>query len=241
MIGIGFAMKKLAFARQLAFAATAAVVLMGAGAARAQSDEGPGLLGAGFLSLFGVGPAAPPAIEYRERPPLVVPPRTNLPTPQAPGARSAANWPNDPDVQRRRAAAEEDNSIYFFSDRARIQSDRGNLRLSNDELARGRVAAPQIGSQPLGGQGSILDDNNARAMLVEPQRQMRAADSARRAAAAELPVGAEPARRQLTQPPPGLRAASQRVSAGRSDIEPVRGADQPDLGIRDFQRQQQRN
>jgi hypothetical protein len=42
-------------------------------------------------------------IDYRERSPLVVPPRTDLPPPQsADPAVKAAGWPDDPDVKRAR-------------------------------------------------------------------------------------------------------------------------------------------
>src|SRR5262245_24109305 len=47
-------------------------------------------------------------IDYRERSPLVVPPKLNLPPPgQATEAKAPApNWPKDPDEQRRKAAVE---------------------------------------------------------------------------------------------------------------------------------------
>lgn len=48
-----------------------------------------------------------PTIDYRERSPLVVPPKLDLPPPASAGqAANAPNWPKDPDEQRRRAAAE---------------------------------------------------------------------------------------------------------------------------------------
>ena len=44
-------------------------------------------------------------IEYRERSPLVVPPKLDLPPPAAASAEvKAANWPKDPDEARRKAA-----------------------------------------------------------------------------------------------------------------------------------------
>ena len=43
-------------------------------------------------------------IEYRERSPLVVPPRLDLPPPEAAkGEIKAANWPKDPDEAKRKA------------------------------------------------------------------------------------------------------------------------------------------
>ena len=44
-------------------------------------------------------------IDYRERSPLVVPPKLDLPPPAGTAAEAKApNWPKDPDEQRRKAA-----------------------------------------------------------------------------------------------------------------------------------------
>ena len=48
-----------------------------------------------------------PEIEYRERSPLVVPPKIKLPKPKDAAAASSAEWPKDPDVERRKAAEAE--------------------------------------------------------------------------------------------------------------------------------------
>src|SRR5215510_15641274 len=46
-------------------------------------------------------------IDYRERSPLVVPPKIDLPAPGSVNAEAKApNWPKDPDEQRRKAAIE---------------------------------------------------------------------------------------------------------------------------------------
>src|SRR5262245_34531356 len=42
------------------------------------------------------------AIEYRERSPLVVPPSTDLPRPEANAAANNPAWPVDPDVKARK-------------------------------------------------------------------------------------------------------------------------------------------
>ncbi|HEY0218680.1 MAG TPA: hypothetical protein VGC26_02770 [Afipia sp.] len=44
-------------------------------------------------------------IEYRERSPLVVPPKLSLPPPAPKKSQMGANWPKDPDEQARREAA----------------------------------------------------------------------------------------------------------------------------------------
>ncbi|MGJ4930687.1 hypothetical protein ACQR1I_26215 [Bradyrhizobium sp. HKCCYLS2038] len=46
-----------------------------------------------------------PTINYRERSPLVVPPKLDLPPPAGTEKAEAPNWPRDPDEQQRRAAA----------------------------------------------------------------------------------------------------------------------------------------
>lgn len=43
-------------------------------------------------------------IEYRERSPLVVPPKLDLPPPASADAKDAPNWPKDPDERRRKEA-----------------------------------------------------------------------------------------------------------------------------------------
>ena len=43
-------------------------------------------------------------IEYRERSPLVVPPKLDLPPPASADADDAPNWPKDPDERRRKEA-----------------------------------------------------------------------------------------------------------------------------------------
>ena len=43
-------------------------------------------------------------IDYRERSPLVVPPKLNLPPPETANAAPKPNWPKDPDVEERRKA-----------------------------------------------------------------------------------------------------------------------------------------
>ena len=75
-------------------------------------------------------------IEYRERSPLVVPPKLDLPPPAATAAEvKAPNWPKDPDEQRRKAAvAARKKENKDPREQARI--------LTPSELAAGKTAAP---------------------------------------------------------------------------------------------------
>jgi hypothetical protein len=91
---------RIAAAIGFAFAASALSV------APVAAQESGGL----FQSLLGVvGIAGPPkpAIEYRERPPLVVPPSRDLPPPVAPESLTGnPQWPDDATLQAERSRAQ---------------------------------------------------------------------------------------------------------------------------------------
>lgn len=57
-----------------------------------------------LMSGLGAKSMEKPGIEYRERSPLVVPPKLDLPPPAATEAAVAPNWPKDPDEKRRKEA-----------------------------------------------------------------------------------------------------------------------------------------
>src|ERR1700710_863176 len=82
---------------------------MTAGAARAEDDEDDKTFEEkiieGIMAGIGGTNMENRGIEYRERSPLVVPPKLDLPPPETlKGEIKAANWPKDPDEQRRKAA-----------------------------------------------------------------------------------------------------------------------------------------
>jgi hypothetical protein len=81
-------LRPLALTSALSLLALASIV---PGVAHAQSNDS-GLFGS-MLKSLGIG--GENNIEYRERPPLVVPPTRDLPPPQAPGTSRAPNWPVD--------------------------------------------------------------------------------------------------------------------------------------------------
>ena len=53
-----------------------------------------------------------PEIEYRERSPLVVPPKIKLPKPKETASANSAAWPKDPDIERKKAAEAEANAPF---------------------------------------------------------------------------------------------------------------------------------
>src|SRR4051794_472010 len=94
---------------RLAVVAMGIGLVMVAGAARAQDDEDDDKtfeekIIEGIMAGIGGTNMENKGIEYRERSPLVVPPKLNLPPPQAEKAEiNQPNWPKDPDAQRRKA------------------------------------------------------------------------------------------------------------------------------------------
>src|SRR5882672_531720 len=84
-------------------------VVMTAGGARAQDDDEDDKtfeekIIEGIMAGIGGTNMENRGIDYRERSPLVVPPKLDLPPPASSAEIKAPNWPKDPDEQRRKAA-----------------------------------------------------------------------------------------------------------------------------------------
>jgi hypothetical protein len=116
-------------------------LVMTAGVARAQEDEDEGKsfedkIIEGIMTGIGGTNMDNRGIDYRERSPLVVPPKIDLPPPAATSANvKAPNWPKDPDEAKRKAAI----AARKKSKPDPIQAARP---LTPDELNVGRTAAP---------------------------------------------------------------------------------------------------
>ncbi|MGL4727676.1 MAG: hypothetical protein ACRCWO_02870 [Bosea sp. (in: a-proteobacteria)] len=184
-----------------------------------------------MLGVIGVLPAPQDDIQYRERAPLVVPPATGLRTPQAPTAERRANWPKDPDVEARKAAARD--SLLPATEREKyIQGQRPLL--SQEEIRRGRIQ----GGTPTTPYRSQFDESPFETMTA-PIIQGREL-AARRAANAvdSVKLGQEPPRRYLSDPPEGLRKP-----AGAGEFTRTREAPAPvesRFGQTEFQQEQNR-
>jgi hypothetical protein len=160
-------------------------------------------------------------IEYRQRPPLVVPPNSTLPRPQAPASTRNAAWPNDPDVAARRAEAEGARSP-FRSD-PNLGSSPG---LSQAELRRGRT------SRDTGRPVVAEEQNNYNNQIAPIQSGRELAARRNQEMADQLVYGQEPPRRTLSDPPVGYRKP-----AGTAPIGPGRGGpveDRQAVGQREF-------
>jgi hypothetical protein len=151
-------------------------------------------------------------IDYRERSPLVVPPRIDLPPPASTTAEvNAPNWPKDPDLQRRKAAiAARKKANKDPIEAARI--------LSPSELAKGKTSAKSEGGpsvdQPGGNPG-------ANAILSPSQLGYNGSLSGLFGGnkAETAPFKGEPTRESLTQPPPGYQTPSSSFAYGTGPKE----------------------
>lgn len=153
--------------------------------------------------FFGISDGA--SIDYKERPPLVVPPNlNNLPKPQANAVVNSPNWPKNPeDVERlKRAALQKNQRRKSPEDEARPLTP-AELDLGRKQGA-GRVAMPtgpqdqeaesrrmlrpdELGTKP-GFFSSLFKDNSK---INETAK-----------------FESEPTRQTLTQPPPGYQTPS---------------------------------
>lgn len=186
--------------RVLQAAAAGALILAASGAAAQE-----GVLAKSILGSMGIIPKDKPPIEYRERPPLVVPQKLELRPPvngQSVEAR-APNWPRDPDVMARRAEEEEarrpvtEGSVYM--------RNRKNASLSPEEMRAGTRAGAGLPTEPAG--------KNADISTISPT-ELRAMDRRNRP---QIASNEEPERRSLVQPPTGYR----QPAPLRASVEPT--------------------
>lgn len=201
--------------------------VMAIGAAAPAMAQDSGIVGSIF-SAIGLTPSQKDPIDYRERAPLVVPPKTGLPQPQAPAADRNAAWPNDPDVVARRKEAAERNkpslSLPWQSEEPRMTP--GQLR-GGPRTATNNAAAP----------GWRHEDDTTQ-MLISPTMQMRANDARRQESLNNLRPGEEPDRKNLTDPPSGYRKPTELV---RTQGAPARNSVEQNENLgRDYIQQERR-
>jgi hypothetical protein len=153
-------------------------------------------------------------IDYRERSPLVVPPKLDLPPPETvKGEVKDPNWPKDPDVARRKAAIAERKK----SKPSPIESARP---LTPSELNVGRTAAPArtdndpvqpgVSSSPVLSPSQLGFDGRLSSMFGGSKSE-------------SAPFSGEPTRESLTQPPPGYQTPSPNFMYGTGPKESLNG------------------
>ena len=155
----------------------------------------------GLLGFLGVH-AEKPEVEYRERAPLVVPPKNTLRPPQDSAASKNAAWPKDPDVQRRKAAAAAGRVPVTETEEYKRQQ---NPHLPIDQMRAGRKSGGGGTAEP----GQVFGDNSREANWIHPDNMRalnaKAQQSAGTSSAVACDGKEEVTRRYLTEPPTGLR------------------------------------
>jgi hypothetical protein len=212
---------------KLAVAMMGVGLVLTAGAARAADDDEDDQtfeekIIEGIMAGIGGTNMENRGIEYRERSPLVVPPKLDLPPPTSAAAEAPVpNWPKDPDVQRRKAAA--------VARKKENKDPREAARiLTPAELAAGKTAsADRASNDPIqpgatntnlilspselgfkGGFGSLFGGN-----------KMETA-----------PFKGEPTRESLTQPPSGYQTPSPNFAYGTGPRESLNKEYNPAAG-----------
>jgi hypothetical protein len=200
------------------------------GAARAQDDEDDGKtfeekIIDGVMSGIGATNMDNRGIDYRERSPLVVPPKLDLPPPASASAEAKAppNWPKDPDEARRKQAI------------ARRKTENKDPReasrvLTPSEMAVGKTAAtaPAPGQVTQPGEG-----DPGRNAILNPSAlgfdgKFSNVFGGNKAEVATF--SGEPTRDSLTQPPPGYQTPSPNFMYGTGPKESLNKEYNPAAG-----------
>jgi hypothetical protein len=190
-------------------------LMMSANAARAQDDEDDSTFEEkiikGIMTGIGGTNMENAGIEYRERSPLVIPPRSDLPPPASAAAEAPMpNWPKDPDVKRRKEAKEARKK----DNKDPVQAARP---LSPSELAVGKTAAPTSRSAD-----PELPGNPGATAILSPSQLgyeggMLGFFKGNKTETA--PFKGEPTRDTLTMPPAGYQTPSPNFAYGTGPKE----------------------
>jgi type IV secretory pathway VirB10-like protein len=201
---------------RLAAVALGIGLVMAAGPVRAQDEEDDDktfeekiidgiMAGVGGTNMENRG------IEYRERSPLVVPPKLTLPPPASTSTEvTAPNWPKDPDSQRRKAAAaarKKENKDPAYSSRVLTPAElnagktAAATRTSKDPVQPGTSGnSPVLSPSQLGFNGGLTSMFNGNKTETAP-------------------FTGEPTRESLTQPPSGYQTPSPNFAYGTGPKE----------------------
>lgn len=202
------------FWRALKFSAVVLGIglVMSTGAARAGDDDEDDdmtfeeKLIDNLMSGIGAKSMEKKGIEYRERSPLVVPPKLDLPPPAAAQANNAPNWPKDPDEKRRKEA------IAARKKATKAQESWQAARpLTPAEMKAGQVAAaPRTTNDP------VQPGTNANPSLMPAELGYTGGlwNMFKGNSSEEAKFTSEPPRQSLVEPPPGYQTPSPNYAYG---------------------------
>src|SRR6202049_2809021 len=221
--------KALTRALRLAVIGLGIGLVITAGAARAQDDDEDDKtfeekIIEGIMAGIGGTNMDNRGIEYRERSPLVVPPKLDLPPPAAASTEvKAPNWPKDPDEARRKAAIaarKKDNKdpreasrlltpseLNQRGPKASSTADSDSLTQPGGNPAANSILSPsQLGYS--GGFSGLFGGNKTET----------------------APFKGEPTRESLTQPPAGYQTPSPNFAYGTGPKESLNKESNPAAG-----------
>jgi len=212
-------------ALRLVIVALGVGLVMTAGAARAQDDEDDKTFEEKFIEgvMAGVGGTNMEnrGIEYRERSPLVVPPRLDLPPPETVKSEiKDPNWPKDPDEAQRKAAIKArkkakpdpiESARVLTPNELNAAKTAPQTRANNDPVEPGVSNNPSLSPSQLGFTGSF-------AGLFGGNKSETA------------PFKGEPTRDSLTQPPAGYQTPSPNFAYGTGPKESLNKESNPIVG-----------
>ena len=200
---------------------------MAVGAARAQDDDEDDktfeekiiegiMAGVGGTNMENRG------IDYRERSPLVVPPKLDLPRPEsAKGEITDPNWPKDPDEARRKAA-------IAARKKAKPDPIEASRILTPSELNAGRTA-PQTRAN----NDPVQPGNSFNNPILSPSQLGYSGGLSGLFGgnkSEQAPFKGEPTRESLTQPPPGYQTPSPNFAYGTGPKESMNKEYNPAAG-----------
>ncbi|MFL6813435.1 MAG: hypothetical protein ACJ8EK_05275 [Bradyrhizobium sp.] len=214
-------------AMRLAIVALGVGLVLTAGAARAEDDDEDDKtfeekIIEGLMAGIGGTNMENRGIEYRERSPLVVPPKLDLRPPEPVKSEiKDPNWPKDPDEQRRKAAIaarkkankdpREASRVLTPSELNAVKTSPG-ARTSNEPVQPGNsLNNPMLSPAQLGYTGGFSG-------LFGGSKTETA------------PFKGEPTRDSLTQPPPGYQTPSPNFAYGTGPKESLNKPYNPAAG-----------
>ena len=201
-------------------------LVVGAGAARAEDDEDEKTFEEKIIEgiMTGIGGTNMDnrGIEYRERSPLVVPPKLDLPPPASSSEVKAPNWPKDPDEARRKAliaARKKENKDPREASRPLMPSEL------DQRAPKKSTAGSDSVDQPGGNPGTT-------AVLSPSQLGYSGGFSGLFGGnkAEVAPFKGEPTRESLTQPPSGYQTPSPNFAYGTGPKESLNKEYNPAAG-----------
>ena len=195
---------RLKLSRKICAATAGAVLLNASYAAPAKAFEDTNTFNS-VLGFFGMqSDKEKDSIDYRARAPLVVPPKMDLPPPQAANAGHPQDWPTDPDVvARRKALANSHRPAPQITPNTRAE-------ISKEELMKGRSEDTAVTvddkDDSCGALGGAAACSGSAWQYVTQKLGV-----GKKEEETVVLSGKEEPRKYLTEPPPGYRVPTAKV------------------------------